>query len=327
MPRIVNFSEEELALTYDEVYEYYVLQCHNYRDTLCYFRDKNIRKFVIENILHKISKTQDQINESKIKTNNKKYGYDWSSQNPEIALKAETNKVKSLQATYGESITNVYQLESTKESIKETWLDKYGVDNPMKVKEIAIKAYENGKITCQEKYNSDSYISSQEYMELRKQTYFDNYGVYGCMGIPEVQAKSQDTKRQNHTFNSSGPEEECYNYLIEIYGTDGVKRQYDEDPRYPFYCDFYIPSEDLFIECNFHFTHGPHPFDINNNEDLKLLEYIRSKQGYLDNGKKNSYYSFEDTWTKRDVDKLQYLNKLNHKVFYSLEEVYAYYGL
>lgn len=286
--RIVN-------VTYDDVYNYYVTEAHNFKDTIEHFKEFGIRNFVIEEFLNKIHKTQDQINESKIKTNNEKYGCDWSSQNSEIALKAEINKVKSLQATYGENITNVYQLESVKESIKETWLNTYGVDHPMKVKEIALKAYESGKITCQEKYNSDSYISSKEYMELRKQTYFDNYGVYGCMGIPEVQAKSQNTKKQNHTFNSSQPEDDYYKYLVSIYSVNDVKRQYRDDLRYPFECDFYIPSKDLFIECNFFYMHGPHPFNENNEDDLKLLEFIRSRQGLLENGKKNSYYIFEDT--------------------------------
>jgi len=314
--------KKTVSITYDDVYKYYIIEAHNYYDTIKHFNNLGIRNFVVEELLNQIHKTQEQINESKIKTNNEKFGYDWCSQNPDIALKAETNKIKSLQNTYGNNITNVFQLESTKEATINTWLNKYGVDSPMKVKEIAKRAHENGKITCQEKYGSNSYISSKEYMELRKQYYFDNYGVYGALGIPETQAKAQNTKRLNHTFNSSKPEDEYYEYLINIYGIDNVKRHYCGDPRYPFECDFYIPSEDLFIECNFHYTHGPHPFDKDNADDLKLLEYIRSKQCYLENGNKNSYYSFEDTWTRRDVEKLQYLSKLNHKVFYSLEEAF-----
>jgi len=32
-------------------------------------------------------------------------------------------------------------------------------------------------------------------------------------------------------------------------------------------CDFYIPSEDLFIELNRHWSHGGHFYDPNNIED------------------------------------------------------------
>ena len=35
-----------------------------------------------------------------------------------------------------------------------------------------------------------------------------------------------------------------------------IGNKYD---RYPFACDFYISSLDLFIECNYHWTHGGKP--------------------------------------------------------------------
>ena len=34
------------------------------------------------------------------------------------------------------------------------------------------------------------------------------------------------------------------------------------DGRYPYYCDFYIPSEDLFIELNAHPSHGSKPISM-----------------------------------------------------------------
>lgn len=101
------------------------------------------------------------------------------------------------------------------------------------------------------------------------------------------------TKKKNHTFNTSKPEEESYNLLLHKYDKNDIIRQY-KDERYPFSCDFYIKSLDLFIECNYHFTHGSHPFNADNIEDVKLLENIRSKQSYTKTGKKNSYFIFEE---------------------------------
>lgn len=46
-----------------------------------------------------------------------------------------------------------------------------------------------------------------------------------------------------------------YERLAVTFGPDDVVRQY-RDPRYPFFCDFYVRSLDLFVECNFHWTHG-----------------------------------------------------------------------
>ena len=55
---------------------------------------------------------------------------------------------------------------------------------------------------------------------------------------------------------------------------NNIKTQFS-DNRYPFLCDFYIEKLDLFIEYNGHWTHGSHPFDINNKNDiLKLKETI-----------------------------------------------------
>ena len=133
--------------------------------------------------------------------------------------------------------------------------------------------------------------------------------------------KGINTKRKNHTFNVSIPENTVYQYLQTIFDVSDIFREY-KDPRYPYYCDFYIKSRDLFIECNFHWTHGSHPFNENNKEDLKLLEIIRSKQYIDENGKRNSFFTFEDVWTNRDVIKLQTLksNNLNYLFCYSLNE-------
>jgi len=50
-----------------------------------------------------------------------------------------------------------------------------------------------------------------------------------------------------------------------------IRRQY-KDSRYPYYCDFYIVEDDLFIELNLHWTHGGMPFDETNSDCVKLLE-------------------------------------------------------
>lgn len=67
-----------------------------------------------------------------------------------------------------------------------------------------------------------------------------------------------------------------YTLLCNIFNVDDIIRQYS-DNRYPFCCDFYLKSLDLFIELNFHWTHGGHPFDENSQADQEKLAYIRSK--------------------------------------------------
>ena len=81
-----------------------------------------------------------------------------------------------------------------------------------------------------------------------------------------LNAKANETKRLNGTFNTSKPEEDAYVLLCDHFSKDDVIRQYYSE-KYPFNCDFYIKSLDTYIECNFNWTHGGHWFDENNEED------------------------------------------------------------
>lgn len=180
----------------------------------------------------------------------------------------------------------------------------------------------------------------RESIEKRKQTIISKYGSFKNMPhghlseesrqrisehnkSAEFQKFQREKKILNGTINTSRPENCVYEKLTTAFKNDVVR--YYSDERYPFECDFYIKSLDLFIECNFHWTHGGHPFDENDPRDQKTLEGIRKKQSFYlnDKGKKkqNYYFVFEDVWTKRDVLKLKMTkdNKLNYLTFYSLD--------
>ena len=127
--------------------------------------------------------------------------------------------------------------------------------------------------------------------------------------------KVNETKIKNHTFNTSKLEKILYKELCEQYRRENVYRNYKSE-RYPYRCDFYIKSKDLFIELNAHWTHGEHPFDETNSEDIQTLNKWREK------AKTSHFYEQAiDTWTRRDVEKLKCLrkNKLNFKIIYSNE--------
>lgn len=118
--------------------------------------------------------------------------------------------------------------------------------------------------------------------------------------------------KENGTYGKSTPEENYYIYLVNNYGQEGVIRQYRDD-RYPFDCDFYIPSEDLFIEINKHWTHGGKPFDQFNLDDISMLE------DWQESAKTSRFYQNAIyVWTDLDVRKQKYAkeNNLNYKVIY-----------
>ena len=150
----------------------------------------------------------------------------------------------------------------------------------------------------------------------RKQKQSEAMKIVSALKTPEQKAianeKSYQTKKSNNSFNISKPEETYYEELCSRYGRENILRQFKSD-KYPFNCDFYIISEDLYIELNASWTHGPHPFDSTDPSDLKLKNLWEEK------AKTSKYYrNALDVWTKRDVQKLQTLrnNKLNFHLIY-----------
>lgn len=178
--------------------------------------------------------------------------------------------------------------------------------------QIGIPRSEETKRKCSESQKGVPKPSSKLSKTLFKKGRIPwNKGKKGVQHWVEGQKeKRYETMKRNNSFNKSQPEEDMYKQLCEQYGEDNVVRQYKEE-RYPFDCDFYIPSEDLFIELNLHPCHGEHPFDPNNEEDIKLLESLKEKDD-------NWSRMVIDVWTNRDVlkQKIAKENNLNYVTIY-----------
>ena len=87
--------------------------------------------------------------------------------------------------------------------------------------------------------------------------------------------------------------------LVERFGADDVYYQYGihpSDDRYPYNCDFYIKSQDLFIELNGHYSHGGHWFDIENHDDQLRVKHL------LESGKAKNQKAVH-IWTELDLMK------------------------
>ena len=135
----------------------------------------------------------------------------------------------------------------------------------------------------------------------------------------EILEKAYQTKKNNKSFNSSSIEDIYYKILCIKYSASNVIRQYKEE-RYPFACDFYIKSLDLFIELNLNWTHGGHKFNVNDEQDKQKLILWQEK------AKSSDFYKKAiDVWTRLDPEKFAYAEKnhLNYKVYYSEDELYA----
>lgn len=129
-----------------------------------------------------------------------------------------------------------------------------------------------------------------------------------------ITQKQINTKIKNNSLNISKLENKCYEQLLTKFKTYDIKRQY-KSKEYPFYCDFYIISLNLYIECHFHWTHGAKLFDSNNLNDINTLNNWKNKNSMY---YKNAIY----VWTTLDIKKynLAKQNNLNYLLFYNITE-------
>lgn len=109
---------------------------------------------------------------------------------------------------------------------------------------------------------------------------------------PEAVAKAKETKLKNGTYKISQAENNFYKQLCLFVDEADIVRGYIDNKRYPFNCDFYIKSKDLFIEYQGHQTHGYEPYDATNPEHWVYCDRLQA-----------SGYS-TDTFTIRDPNKV-----------------------
>lgn len=204
---------------------------------------------------------------------------------------------------------------------KETCIERYGVEHHNQNKDISNKISEKKKTketqekyeqTMMKRYNVKHPNLSKSIREKYTNTLLRNYGVTNPLKNKDIYNKHIETMKENKSFNTSEPEEEYYKELCLKYGEENVIRQYYDAERYPYNCDFYIKTEDLFIELNFHPSHNFHPFDPTNKDDIVLLEKLK---------KENTDWAnmIIDVWSVRDYKKQQLAkkNNLNYKAIYS----------
>lgn len=149
-----------------------------------------------------------------------------------------------------------------KNKVKKTCLEKYGVENSYLIPKV--------KENCK----SENINNRVKHNIKRKKTCLEKYGVDNVFKIEEIRNKSYKTKKENGTFITSKFEEYCFNKLNNKFKK--VIRQY-KSKEYPFFCDFYIDDINTYIEIQGTWSHGPHPYNPNNIDDQKLLEYWKNK--------------------------------------------------
>lgn len=202
-----------------------------------------------------------------------------------------------------------------------------------KFDELSEKHRVNKMMTTQKKEYGGVGLASKSSLLHAKQTNLKRYGVANPMQDETIKTAlfnsmldklgtQMDKFRHSHDLSEltgvvlerSSTELFVLDLLCKRFGYDDVYYQYGFKPfdkRYPFSCDFYIKSQDLFIELNYYYVHGYHWFDSNDSKDLKRLALLQSKDS-------TAYARAIETWTKLDVKKRNCAknSKLNYLVFW-----------
>ena len=225
---------------------------------------------------------------------------------------------------------------------KNTFLKKYGVDNPLKSKIIKQKMintrlntpnfWENIVIkrqqTCLKKYGVISYTQTNEFIIKFKETCLKKYGFdnptktesvkqkikntclekYNCIN-GGMSSKAIKTFKQHKSFNSSKAEKQLYDMIKNIY--ENTKYQYTSE-SYPYMCDYFIPELNLYIEYQGSMFHNMHLYKNNDEDNIQLNKFKIKAQTHL------RYKSLIEQWTIRDVKKYNIAcnNKLNYLLIY-----------
>lgn len=271
------------SVSFDEVYAYYILENHSKKQCIEHFNTtERIFRAFLEH--YRLQKPKDKV----------------------YSLISNTKEIK-----YGDANYN------NREKSKQTCLARYGNESPLENFEIWQKTYN----TTLNKFGGTGFanMSKDQMHRVSKKANIAMWEKYNTDASfrDAYQASQNKTKKENKTFNTSNKEIKLYSRLKDIYGEQDVIFQY-RDVRYPYNCDFYIKSLDLFIELNAHWTHGEHPFDATNDADIQKLFMWQEK------AKTSKFFQNAiETWTNRDVEKLKVLkeNNLNFVLIYNKMEV------
>lgn len=252
----------------------------------------------------------------------------------------DKNKIKlGLNSIYKKFSKDNY---NNRKKYKETCLEKFGVIHPWKNKEVLNKCRKTCldkhgfEYTLQDKDNLMKCVSlshTKEVMEKKYNTCIERFGnripsktpeirnmLKDIWTRPETKIKAYNTKKKNNSFGPKSKIESIVYMYLSLYYPDTI-RQYMDIERYPYNCDFYIPSLDLFIEYQGYYTHGFHPFNKDNKEDIDRLNILKEK--YREFYENHGYdHQIIDIWTKRDVEKRNCAkkNKLNYIEFFNFKE-------
>lgn len=210
-------------------------------------------------------------------------------------------------------VDNVSKSSIIKEKKKQSFINHYGYENNFCNELILNKAIDNShllesnikrKNTCINKYGKETFLETNKGKSLSNS---HKLKISKAVKSKEFQEKRFNTLSKNNTWNKSKIEELVYSELLKYFNSNDIIRQY-KSKLYPFYCDFYIQSKDIYIEVQGSQFHHFKPFESTNEDLIELQKLIDLSKNH------KQYLAIINTWTKYDVIKrnIARKNKLNY---------------
>ena len=167
--------------------------------------------------------------------------------------------------------------------------------------------------TNNKRYGSNFYLGTKECLEKTaitlKERYKDNY-----YNNPKSEVTSHSSKGEKKLFEIL---KELYPETVQYYRD---KRYANPRNNYCWECDFYIKSLDLFIEYQGFRSHGGHPYDKNNQDDINTVMLLKERIESDDTKESTKKFlqNIITVWTKNDVFKrfIAHKNNLNYLEIY-----------
>lgn len=249
--------------------------------------------------------------------------YSWSCQS--LMLKRD----ETMLLRYGTTVP--LRNDVLKAKCVQTNLDRRSVPWPMMSRDCVLKS----KATQLALYGETNYAKTRECIERRRMTNLAVRGVDNPMRDPGVRERhdatmlartgyahalqSPDTfrvmvegMRERGSLRFTGAEDSLYQKLVAVFGDADVFRQYGSSV-YPYPCDFYVQSRDMYIELNGFATHNNHWFGSCSTDEACVLAAQRVGTSVCQYG--------DRTWTVKDVEKRACATRasLNYIVFWAAD--------
>ena len=115
-------------------------------------------------------------------------------------LKSDEEKESIIQARkdgfkkYGDDIDHNWKIKGARDKIRETFIEKYGVDNPLKVEEIKQRVIATNK----ERYGNNCPLGNNEILKKSKSTLFKNWGVDNPAKNREILLKIRESSKKTY---------------------------------------------------------------------------------------------------------------------------------